>query len=373
MIPKKCAYLSILLSLMILSGCSGSGEENSTTERIPVEVSPVELGSLEQSLSYNGDVEAECEVRVFSKVPDRIEKLYVDESAVVRKGNPLADILATTLEQALRGAEAELLAAQAQEANLRVELERYRQMLGKSAVSQQQFDAIDTQYRAARARLEQAEAMLKSARSNLGDARITAPISGIIGKRYVEPGDMALPSQPLLTIVQMDRVKVSFEVTETDLGQIEIGQEAFVEVKSYPHHPFRGKVATISPVLDPLTRMAEVEVLLDNPGHRLKPGMFARVEVRIGVIDNVIVVPRAAVIENTRLQTGGDGEEVIKDYFVFVVDSNRAAQRKLTVQYVNDQHLAIDAGLTVGEQLVTLGQNMLRDSAAVVIVNREGD
>lgn len=373
MIPKKSAYRSILLFLIILTGCSGSGEENSAAERIPVEVAPVALGRLEQSLRYNGDVEAECEVRVFSKVPDRIEKFYVDESAKVRKGDPLADILATTLEQARRSAEAELLAAQAQEANLQVELERYRQMLGKSAVSQQQFDAIDTQYRAAKARLEQAEALLKSARSNLGDARITAPIGGIVGRRYAEPGDMALPSQPLLTIVQMDRVKVSFEVTETDLGRLEIGQEASVAVKSYPGRPFRGKVATISPVLDPLTRMAKVEVLLDNPGHRLKPGMFARVEVRTGVIDNVIVVPRAAVIENTRLQSAGGDEQVVKDYFVFVVDSNRAAQRKLTVQYANDQHLAVDAGLAVGEQLVTLGQNMLRDSAAVVIVNREGD
>ncbi|NIR67253.1 MAG: hypothetical protein GWN00_34920 [Aliifodinibius sp.] len=117
--------------------------------------------------------------------------------------------------------------------------------------------------------------------------------------------------------------------------------------------------------------MAEVEVLIDNGDHLLKPGMFARVEVTTGIINDVVVVPRYTTIENTTLETIDGNEQVIKNYYVFVADSNRAEQRKLSVIYANHEYLAISSGIQVGEKLVTLGQNLLRDGAPVIIVNEE--
>lgn len=121
-----------------------------------------------------------------------------------------------------------------------------------------------------------------------------------------------------------------------------------------------------------MTRMAEIEVLLKNPEHKLKPGMYARAEVTTGMIENVIVVPRHAVIENTTMERIGGQEVVVKNYYVFVVDSSKAEQRKLEVLYLNHQYLAVSAGITVGEMLVTLGRNNLREGTLVVIV-KEGD
>lgn len=365
-------YFMSILSIALVASCSRSGSNTEeAAPAIPVEIKTVAVGSVLQTLSYNGDIKAEFEVKVFSKIPDRIEKFFVDDGDKIARGAPIAKIIATTIVQAVRQAEASLIAAQAQEANLRMEHERAQRLYQENAMSKQQYDAVETQYEAIKAQVQQAKAALASAKSTLSDATVTAPIAGIIGKRYYEDGDMATPALPLVSIVQMDRVKISFNATEEDLGKLVIGQTAEVRVKSYQGLNFEGKIKKISPVLDPMTRMAEVEVLVENTNHKLKPGMFAQVEVTTGVIENVIVVPRHVAIENTSLRRVEGKDEVIKNYYVFVVDENKAVQRKLDVQYVNHQYIAVDSGISIGEKLVITGQNNLRDSSLVAIVNKE--
>lgn len=367
-----CFFMVMAGGAAFLTGCDQKDSTDSQVEtKIPVETVTVGLGNLAQTLSYYGDIKAEFEVKVFSKIPDRIEQFFVDAGDKVTKGATIARIAATTIEQAMRQAEAALTAAKAQESNLRAEYDRFELLYRDLSVSKQQYDAIATQYEAAKAQVEQAEAALTSAKSQWHDATITAPIAGIIGKRYCETGDMAAPALPLVSVCQMDRVKMTFEATEKDLARLEIGQKTIVQVSTYPDHTFEGKVVKISPVLDPLTRLAEVEVLLDNPEHKLKPGMYAHAEVTTGVIENVIVVPRHAVIENTSLERIGGEDQVVKHYFVFVVDSDKALQRKLEVIYLNHEYLAISSGLKIGEQLVTVGQNNLREGTPVTVVREK--
>ena len=366
---RKWMLCFLLASLVLFSYCSqtggGLGEENA----VPVEIMEVQLGQVKQSLNINGDIMAEIEVKVFAKISDRIEQLFVDDGDRVRKGDPIATVLATTTEQAVLQAEAGLSAARAQEANQKVEFERAQRLQRENAMSKQQFDSIQTQYEAVSAQVKQAEAALASARSQLKDATITAPISGIIGKRYFEVGDMAVPSKPVVSIVQMDRVKIALDATEEDLGRLAIGQKTEVQVRSYPGEVFVGKVQKISPILDPVTRLAEVEVLIPNPDHKLKPGMYAEAEITTGILDNAIVVPRYCVIESTSLRTIDGEDRVVRNYFVFVVDdSSRARQRRLDVDYLNHKNLAVGGGIAVGEKLVTSGQNNLREALLVAIV-----
>jgi RND family efflux transporter MFP subunit len=370
---RKWMMSILLASLAIFNYCSQTGGESGGENTVPVEIMEVELGQVKQSINFNGDIKAEIEVKVFAKIPDRIEQLFVDDGDRVRKGDPIAKILATTIEQAVLQAEAGLSAAQAQEANLKVEFERARRLNKENAMSKQQFDAIQTQYEAVSAQVKQAEAVLTSARSQLKDATLTAPISGIIGKRYFEVGDMAAPSMPVVSIVQMDRVKIALDATEEDLGHLSIGQKAEVQVRSYPGEIFVGKIQKISPILDPVTRLAEIEVLIPNPGHKLKPGMYAEAEITTGIMDNVIVVPRYSVIESTSLEPINGEDQVVKNYFIFVVnDSSRAQQRKLDVDYLNHKQVAVRGGITVGEKLVVSGQNNLRDDSPVIIAEKGG-
>jgi membrane fusion protein (multidrug efflux system)/multidrug efflux system membrane fusion protein/cobalt-zinc-cadmium efflux system membrane fusion protein len=335
---------------------------------VPVEVRSVEQGHVRQTLTFGGDIRAELEVKVFSKVPDRIEKYYVDDGDRVRRGDPIAKVVSTTIEQAVRQAEAGLAAARAQHASASAEYERANRLYKENAISKQQFETIQAQYEATLARLEQAEAGLATAQSQLGDATVTSPIDGLIGIRYSEAGDMASPSAPMASVVQMDRVKIEFDATEEDLGSLGVGQKAEVRVRSYANTVFEGKILKISPVLDPMTRMATVEVLIPNPGHTLKPGMYAEVEVTVGNIENTLVVPRSSVFENTSLEQLEGERRVVRNFFVYVVnDSDRAEQRRLDVAYLNHTLVAVQSGVEVGERLVVSGHKNLRDGMAVLI------
>lgn len=365
---KKNLLLTLVALGMLVIACQAPGTGDVEETQVPVEVKEVILGQVRQSLSYNGDIKAELDVRVFSKVPDRIEAYYVDEGDAVLKGDPIAKILATTIEQGLRQAEAGLAAAESQEANLRSEYERAERLHNEDAMSQQEYDAIKTQYEAVAAQLRQARAALTTAKTQFGDATITSPIKGIIGKRYFEAGDMATPAMPVATVVQMDRVKIQVEATEEDLGLLALGQKSEISVKTYPGEAFYGEVIKISPILDPMTRMVTVEILIPNSDHRLKPGMYAEVEITTGIIEDTIVVPRHVVIESTSLASVDGEDRVVKNYYVYVVnDSARAEQRLLDVDYVNHQNIAVKSGIAVGEKLVVEGQNNLRDGMSVLI------
>ncbi|HES59019.1 MAG TPA: efflux RND transporter periplasmic adaptor subunit [Caldithrix sp.] len=363
----------ILICMGMFSACSDSDGENTKAEAIPVDVSIVKLGNVSQLLTYSGDIHAEYEVKVFSKIPDRIEKFYADEGDPVKKGQVIARITATTIEQGVRQAEAALAAARAQEANLNLEFDRAKRLFGENAMSKQQYDAIQTQYEAAKAQAEQAKAGLISVKSQLRDAELTAPIGGIIGQRFYEEGDMASAGMPVVSIVQMEKVKIVFDATEEDLGKLALGQQATIKVRSYTDQAFLGTVQKISPVLDPLTRMAKVEVLIDNPDYLLKPGMYAEVSVTTGLLSDVIVVPRYVSIESTTLEKIDGEDQVQKNYYVYTVEKGCAKQKKLDVRYVNHKSIAVNGGVVVGDTLVVAGQNNLRDGLNVSIVKFEGN
>lgn len=357
-----------VLSIVFLNCNRPVSDKNDVSEKVPVKVQAVQLGNVIQSLSYDGDIKAEFAVKVFSKIPDRIEELYVDEGDFVNKGDPIARIFAATIVQGVRQAEARLAAAKAQESNLLLDYERAKRLSKESAMSKQQYDTIETQYQSAQAQVEQAEAALASIKSQLQDATVTAPISGIIGKRFYETGDMAAPQLPIVTIVQMDRVRIYFDATESDLGKLKLGQKAQVKVKSYPDLVFKGNVSKISPVLDPITRMVKVEILINNRDKKLKPGMFVGITVITGVLSDVIAIPRYTTIERTSLEKVKGQSVVMKNYAVFVIKDGVAHQRDLDVEYVNNDNIAVRSGLKVGDNIVVEGQNSLRDGMQVNVV-----
>jgi membrane fusion protein, multidrug efflux system len=361
---KRVVLVSAVLALVWLgAGCSKKAKEE---VKVPVQVAKADLGDVVQLLAYSGEIQARTEVKVFSKVPDRIEKYYVDIGSRVSAGAPIAKIYAATLEQGVRQAEAGFAAATAQEANMKAEFVRAERLFHENAMSSQAYDAIKTQYEASKAQLAQAEAGLASIRDQYAETLVKAPISGVVGERYYDPGDMANPAMPLVRLVQMEQVKVILQAPEQDLGRLALGQEAGIRVKSYPDKVFKGRVSKISPVLDPMTRLARVEVLAANPGYAMKSGMFADVEVTTGTLKKVLTVPRYAAIENTSMETMGGRDNVVKKYFVFVVgDSGKASQRPIEVTYVNQVNIAVKSGLQRGETIVISGQNSLRDGQTV--------
>ena len=369
---KQVIYILFLLTAIVFINinCSGSGSNAEETEiKIPVEIMQVKRGAVTKELEYTGDILAEQEVKIFSKIPDRIISFEKDEGDYVAKREVIAKIEATTIEQAVVQAKAALISAKAQLANLEAEFQRAKRLHKENAMSKQQFDAIATQYEATQALVEQSEAALIQAQSQLNDANITAPISGIIGVRNYEQGDMATGPLPLVTIVQMERVKVEIRVPEQDMGQLKVGLCASISVLSYPDEIFSGTINKISPVLDPLTRMGKIEILVDNSDKRLKPGMYAEVKICVNTLEDVLVIPKYAIIENTELKRINGEDIAVINSQVFVTQQDVAYLRDIDIKYTNGTVAVISAGVTEGENIVVVGQQSLKDSAAIKIVS----
>ena len=167
------------------------------------------------------------------------------------------------------------------------------------------------------------------ATTQLGYAAITAPISGYVSNLVYEPGDMATPQKPFAAIHQVETVKIAVNVTESDLGNIKVGQRCEISVSAYPDEVFNGKIGNISPVINPMTRTAEIEVQANNADLRLKPGMFARVAIITNERNNVLTIAKAATSKQTVLQRFGDSlrdEKVVETYSCFVIRDGIALQ-----------------------------------------------
>lgn len=362
---------------LILIGCGKPGAQKSVSEKEkvhPVNVAPAVRSSVSKTATFFGDIVADKSVKVYSTVPNKIVRLYHDIGDEVRQNDLLADIDTEKIHQAVVQAEAGLEAAQSQFQNAQEEYDRIAKLYQEKAVSQSQMDAVRTQLDAARSSVKQLQAALSSARSQLQDTRITAPLAGVIVQRTLNVGDQAAPQIPLFEIADMDTVKVLINIIERQIPEIQAGQTALLSVTAYPGEIFAGKVNRVNPALNPLTRTASAEIRVPNPDHRLRPGMFSNVKVILDRHDNVVVVSKASILEKTRLEYEGgklSTARVVTDHFVFVVEDGHAHIRPVTVGFVQDNKTEIVSGLEEGEQVVIVGQHQLEDDDPVKIVTPE--
>jgi len=202
---------------------------------------------------------------------------------------------------------------------------------------------------------------LNSAVERLDDASITAPISGIISSRNVEPRAMMLPNVAPFTIVSIDEVLVHVNVTETIVNRIRNGQNVAVNISAASREPFIGEVVTVSPTADPMTQTFAIEISIDNTEGLLRPGMFAEAFfVRDEAEDTIVVVRGAVLLEN--------GIPI-----VFVAEGQKAVRREVTLGIDNGPEIEITSGLEVGDRLIVTGQTFVRDGSPIVIVENGGE
>ena len=204
----------------------------------------------------------------------------------------------------------------------------------------------------------QAHVALKLAQKRLRDATIHAPISGVISRRYLDLGGMALPASPLFEIVNTDTVKATVEVIEVQLSQLALNQQASIEIDGIDPQ-MSGSVAFISPTLMPARRTATVEIRIDNPEKTLKPGMFAKVTIPIEVHTDAILIPRVSLVEDANTKTQN----------VFVIEDGVSQRRPVEVGLLRGGEAEVLNGLTEGEAVVTAGQHSLKQGENVRVAN----
>jgi membrane fusion protein (multidrug efflux system) len=171
---------------------------------------------------------------------------------------------------------------------------------------------------------------------------ITSPISGNVAEIMVDVGSMVNPQMPVAKVVDYSVVKVEFNVAETNIGCIDKKNSVIVNVDGLSEE-FVAKISEVSPIVDPGTKTVGIKATVKNPKKLLKPGMTARITVKLGEVSDVIVVPKDAY-------RGG---------FVFVVADSTAEKRKVEAGIMGDEYIEIKNGLTVGERVVTIGQERL--------------
>jgi RND family efflux transporter MFP subunit len=343
---------------------------------LAVELGAATRGSMSDLVTVVGNLEGQASVDVSSKVSGRLEEVAVRIGDRVAKGGILARVESRELTEQVRQAEASFDVARAtvrqREADLKfaqTNLDRSRSLFERSLLPRQTLDDADARHQSAQAQLDlsraqfnQAQARLDELKITLGATEIRSPVNGFVGKRLLDPGAFVSPNTSLLSVVEIDRVRLVANVVEQDLRRVVVGSGADVEVDAFPGEVFHGRVARVAPILDPATRTAQMEVEVPNGDYRLKPGMYSRVKLTVATRAAALTVPVNAVVTID----GARG--------VFQVKDGRGADAAKEAAFVKIQtgledgtRVEVLAGLTEGAHIVTTGAAALRPGDPVTV------
>ncbi|HET9567054.1 MAG TPA: efflux RND transporter periplasmic adaptor subunit, partial [Vicinamibacterales bacterium] len=240
--------------------------------------------------------------------------------------------------------------------------ERSRSLFERQLLPKQTLDDNEARYQASLAQLDlaraqnmQSKARLDELRINLANTVITSPVNGFVSKRAVDPGAYVSQQTPVADVVDITRVRLVANIVEKDLKELETGNETRVQVDAFPGETFKGRIARVSPVLDPATRTAPIEIEIANPTYRLKPGMYARVGITTQTKKQALVLPSSAVVD-----LGGRRG-------VFQLQNETAVFKTVTVGSEQGLVVEILAGLAEGDEVISTGAGALRDGDRVAL------
>ena len=378
----------LVVTAVLLAGLLGRGvydklesgrvevREQRPRAAAPVAVAVVEVGPIEQLRSFTGTLEARAEFLAAPKIAGRIESLEVDLADRVERGQVVAVLDDAEYVQEVARAQADLAVEKANHAEaldqLKIterELQRLEPIHQRGELSASQLDVTRSQLvakqaltKVTRARIARAEAELETARIRLDYTQVKADWQGgnqsrVVAQRFVDAGETVAANAPLLRIVELNPITAVFYVTERDYAQLDVGQRAILGTDAWPGIEFGGRVERISPVFSESTRQARVELLVDNPDRRLKPGMFIRATVSLRRVEDAVIVPELAL-------TRRDDREG-----VFLVDvDGRTARWHVVEPGIRQGGKVQLSGADLSGQVVVLGQQLLDDGAELQIV-----
>lgn len=362
-------------ALVVFRLSSGAKNDPKKTRTITVgTVRPIKQ-DLDIRLAYTADITPNQVVNIFSRVDGYISKMYVDKGDFVKANHLLVEIDHTDYLHAVNQAKANLAAARAkvtqQDASVRnakLTLDRMRALIKDQFVSQQDLDNAEVNTDAAiaaqeslRAQVKQMEVALAQAETNLAYSYIRAPFSGYIAERNLDLGayvtgaatSTSTTSRGILSLHDIDVVRTLIEVVEKDVPLINLGQKAEVRAEAYPDRAFEGTVTRVVQALNRATRTMTVELDLPNKDHLLKGGMFARVEVLVGIHANALQIPIDAV---SRLEDA---------QYVYIVRDGKAERVSVDIGVRDENRVEITKGLLGDEQVIVSGKDLVQSGTPV--------
>ncbi len=345
---KKIKFIKIAaISLIILTSCNSkqdNNETNITKETIfPVKVKEVKVHEVPQIINYTGTITAFKENHLGASSPAKIEKILVEVGDRVKKGDLLVQMDQTRLKQTIIQFE-----------TLKTDLQRIDTLMHIGSVSKQKYDQLKAQY-------DIAKTNLQFMREN---TQLRAPITGVITGKYQNDGEIfsmgpvpGIGKAAIVSIMQLNPVKVIINISEKYFPLIKKGQNADITLEIYPKDNFVGTVYKVYPTIDPSTRTFPVEIKIPNNNEKLRPGMYVKVKLTFGKI-KAILVPSISVLKQT-----GTNER-----YVFTYETGKAIRKTVLVGRIFNDLVEITNGLSVNDKIITSGQNKLLDQSTVKIV-----
>lgn len=329
-----------------------------------------EYGAVSEAVTLVGSLRAQEQVEVNPRVSGRVKRILVDIGDRVQAGELLAEIEDDELLQQLKQSDAALDVSRAmvqqrvlELRNQEVNLRRAHGLQDSGLMSAEQLEQAQTRYDVAQAQVNlaraqqgQAEAGHRELQIRHDQMSITAPMDGFVGRRWIDRGALVNSSTPIVTIVNLTTLKLVAAVPEREVTKVEIGATGIVYVDALPGEIFMGKVARISPLLDPQTRTAQVEVVVPNTDGRLRAEMFARVELSLGSNRKALRIPRQALVVRG------------VDEGVFLLRDGIAHFTEIKTGLAEADWIEVTAGLESGDTVATMGANLLHDGDSVRVI-----
>ena len=330
--------LAPLVALAMLMSCSGSKKEGSdnAAEKMKVKLETVVEQPVEQVNEFTATVMAEVKNNIAPQTPARVEKVYVEVGDKVRKGQLLAEMDKTMLNQ-----------AKLQMDNLEIEFNRVDELFKVGGISQSAWDGQKMAFELA-----------KTQYNNLVEnAKLLSPINGIVTARNYDSGDMFTMASPLYVVEQISPVKLVVNVSESHFTKVQKGNTATVKLDVYGEEEFSGAVSLVYPTIDPATRTFPVEIKMTNADQRIRPGMFARVTMSFGTTTRV-VAPDLSIVK----QSG------VGDRYIWVYRDGKVYYQKIELgRRIGDRYEVI-SGVENGDQVVVHGQSRLLNEMEVEVI-----
>ncbi|MBD2567841.1 efflux RND transporter periplasmic adaptor subunit [Anabaena lutea] len=415
---RQTLLMTCMLGLAMLTGSCGSlpkesaeaqsrqpgGRERGNSETA-VDVAIAQTNSLSPSPEYIGNTTAYRIVSVRSQVEGRLLALNLDVGDTVQRGQIISQLDDVLLKTGLQQAEAELAARQSEVAramtqvsNANAEVEKARlevvqakadsqrqqKLLKEGAISEQAAQQAQTKAQTAaqalQATIEQVrtakqavaaaqgivfaqQAAVSGAKERRSYSRLISPITGIVTEKVTEPGNLLQPGNEVLKIGDFSRIKVVVQVSELELGKIQVGQSVQVRLDAFPETNIMGRVTRISPTADSTARLVPIEVVIPNSGGKIGSGLLARVNFDTETPQRV-VVPETAINDFQRQTQREDNNGT-----VFVVDEKdgkpKVKERTVTLGKTANGKVEIMSGLQPGESYVVRSSQPLKDGAVV--------
>ncbi len=329
---------------------------------VPVVAAPAATGEMDVVINALGTVTPLRTVTVRSRVDGELVRVHFEEGQFVKEGALLAEIDPRAFQVQLAQTQGQLIRDEALLANARLDLERYQTLFAQDSIARQQVDTQASLVRQYEGAVRVDRSQVENARLQLAYTRITAPVSGRLGLRLVDPGNIVHSSDQngLVVITQLQPVAVVFTVPQDSvpavLKRMAVGERIPVDTWDREQRTklAQGNLASADNQVDPTTGTVKLKAQFANDDGALFPNQFVNVRMTLDTLHGVVVIPSAAV------QRGAQG------LFVYVVQpDNTVVQRAVKLGPSEGQRVAVSEGLSAGDVVVTDGMDRLRPGAQV--------